>query len=91
MAVTPLLYGIIPEQRDTSAYFASWSSGTKVIRSIAPIVGAVLVRRFESTQFHLLDIPVGNLQIVFLLSACGMILPILVLRIVQESRTSITP
>lgn len=91
VAVTTLLYGIVSERRETSMYFASWSSAVNVIYSIAPILGAVLVRRFEPVHFPLLGVPVGNLQIVFFISACGMILPILLLRFVQESRVSITP
>lgn len=88
VAITPLLYSLLPKQGDKSVYFASWSSSVNLAYSVAPVIGAFLVRQFEPLHFELLGAPMGNLQMVFLISACGMILPNLLLRLVQEPQAS---
>lgn len=90
VSVNALLYGIVPRGRDRTAYFAGWSCSLLLANAIAPLVGSTLVKAFASVRFTLLGYPVGSLQIVFLVSAVGMIVPNILLRAVED-RKQTTP
>jgi MFS family permease len=86
VAVNPLLYSILPDRQSKTAYFASWSCASLSAFALAPLLGGALVRHFEPIGFELLGVPVGNLQLVFLVSAGTLLLPNLFLRTVQDAK-----
>lgn len=85
VATTPLLYKLMPETEEKTRYFASWSISISLLSSVGPLIGAALVRHFESVHLMLGGIPIGNLQIMFLLSTCCMLPASLLVGRVQET------
>ena len=84
VSVNALLFGLVPEGQSRTTYFASWSCTTFLAFAIGPLVSSTMVEAFEPIQFILLNYPVGNLQLVFLVSAAVMIVPNLLLRRVVD-------
>ncbi|MDA0746189.1 MAG: MFS transporter [bacterium] len=84
VSVNPLLYSLLPEGRARATYFATWSCTFQVALAGAPLLGGALAKIFSSIQFELLGFPVGNMQLIFLVSAGLLLLPTLFLRPVQD-------
>lgn len=84
VATTPLLYKLLPKSGEKVPYFASWSVSISLLSSVGPLIGAALVRRFDSVHLVLGGIPVESLQIVFFVSACCMLPASLLVRRVRE-------
>lgn len=89
VAVTPLLYGLVPTGIKRPYYLASWSSAVNLMGALGPLVGGVLARVLQGVTFHVEGFEIGNLQIVFLFSAAARVAPILVLGFVSD-RSSIS-
>ena len=88
LAINSLLYSLLPDKGDKSIFFAAWSSSVNMVYSVAPLLGAFLVRRLEGVSFEVLGFPIGNLQIVFLARAALTLLPVILLRWVVEERAA---
>ena len=52
-SVSPLLYGLVPEQEEKAAYFASWSFTSAIVAAIGPAIGALLIRRLEWVSINI--------------------------------------
>lgn len=87
-AVTPLLYGVLPARGDRTTYFASWSISINLAYAGAPLLGSFLVDGLAGVRFNWLGYPIGNLQIVFLVSGIVLVLPVFLLRRVTDPKTT---
>jgi len=87
-AVTPLLFGILPEKGDRTTYFASWSIAINLAYAGAPLLGSFLVDQLSETRFLWLGYPIGNLQLVFLISAAFLAIPVVLLQRVIDVRST---
>ncbi len=86
VAVTPLLYGLLPEGRQRTIYIASWSAGVNLMGALGPLTGALLVRLLRGLQPEFFGFALGHLQIIFAISAVTRVLPVLILRGVNDHR-----
>ena len=89
VAVSPLLYSLLPEEDEKTAYFASWSFSNSIVAAIGPAVGGLLVSRLRSVHLGIgASWEIGHLQMMFLISAALMIVPALLLKRVIEIKAS---
>lgn len=86
VSVTPLVYGLLPEGDERPLYLASWSATVNLMGGMGPLVGSFLVGALETTRFEILGFPVGNLQIIFAVSALVRLAPLLLLRYVSDDK-----
>jgi MFS family permease len=86
VSVNPLLYSTLPEGRSRTSYFATWSCSFQLAFAIAPVIGGVLAQMLAPVSFELMGFQVGNLQIIFLISAGCMVMPGFFLRKVSDSK-----
>lgn len=85
VAVTPLFYGMLPKERDRTAYFAAWTSMVFLFGGIAPLLGGIIATRLEGFEFQWLGFPIGNLQIVFMVTT-ALLLGLFPLVLLMEER-----
>ncbi|MBI4530556.1 MAG: MFS transporter, partial [Candidatus Latescibacteria bacterium] len=89
VSVTSLLYSLLPhEEEQKPIYLASWSTSVSLIAGLGPLVGGFLVRPLSEVHLEFFNTPIGNLQIVFFLSAVVLVVPNILLRSVVESRAT---
>lgn len=89
VAVTPLLYGLVPAGEQRPYYMASWSATVNLMGAMGPLVGAILARVLEDVSFRIESFTIGHLQIIFLISAAARVPAILLLGFVSD-RSSIS-
>jgi len=89
VAVTPLLYGLVPAGEQRPYYMASWSATVNLMGALGPLVGSVLVRLLHGVAFQVEGSNIGHLQIIFLLSVVAHVPAILLLGFVSD-RSSIS-
>jgi len=91
VAVTPLFYGMLPKEKDRAAYFAAWTSMVFLFGGIAPLLSGIVATRLEGFQFQWFGFPIGNLQIIFMMTTvCVLGLFPLLLLIEERRATSAT-
>jgi len=88
VAINNFLFGIVPKGEEKVGFFASWAATVSVVNFFAPLIGGHLVSCFKPLNFNIINFPVGNLQIVFLISALFLLIPVFLLQFVSEERTS---
>ncbi len=87
VAINNFLFGIMPKGEEKIGFFACWAASISLISFIAPLIGGFLVNYFKPIHFNIMTFPVGNLQIVFLISAVFLIIPVFLLKFVREEKT----
>jgi len=87
VSLSPLLYELLPEGNQKPFYLASWSASVNLMGALGPLLGSVLVHYLADVKFILLGVPIGNLQIIFALSALCRIIPMFLLRSVKDNRS----
>jgi MFS family permease len=88
VAISNFLYGIAPQEEEKTGFFAAWAASVGLASCAAPIIGGRLVEWFKPVQFNIGPFPVGNLQMVFLVSAMLLVVPVFLLRKVREEKAS---
>ena len=86
VGITPLLYSLLPSGERRTFYMASWSVSVSLLGALGPLTGSLLARLLQDIHFDLLGFPIGNLQIIFAISAIARILPILILHSVRDAK-----
>lgn len=86
IAVSNFLFALVPRGEEKTSYFAMWASSVSIAAFIAPNIGAMLVGYLEPTHFKLAGFPVGNLQMVFIISSLSLIGPAFLLKMVREEK-----
>lgn len=84
LAINNMLYGLLPEGEDKASYWAFYSSVTAIGSSIAPILGGFLARLISGVSFELFGVPIGNLQLIFLLDGILRFLPVILFARIGE-------
>ena len=87
LCITPLVYGLLPEDDRKPMYMGCWSAAANLIFAVSTLSSGLLMRLLEDMEVEIWGIPMGNLQVAFLLSAVLQVGPIFLLRFVQESRS----
>jgi MFS family permease len=86
IAVNALLYATVPDKGNRTAYFAGWSCAIFLAYAVAPLFGSALVEWLRPIHYSLWGYDIGNLQLVFLISGCLMVLPNIMLRTVKDNK-----
>ena len=86
VSINPLLYGLLPQGEQRTVYLASWSVAVNFLGALGPLTGSLLARYLQGIEFSLLGFSIGNLQIIFAISAAARILPIILLRGLRQSK-----
>lgn len=86
LSITPLLYGLLPTGPQRTFYLASWSVSVSLLGALGPLVGSVLARYLQEVHLVLLGYPVGNLQLIFAISALLGLVPLVLLRFVRDTK-----
>ena len=86
VAVNALLYATVPKKGNRTTFFAGWSCAIFLAYAVAPLFGSALVEWFDTFHYQLAGYDIGNLQLVFLISAGLMIIPNFLLRTVQDNK-----
>lgn len=87
VAITPLLYGLVPTGERRPYYLASWSASVNLLGALGPLVGSFLVRYLGDLQVEVAGYTLGSLQLIFILSASARLVPILLLQFVADKST----
>lgn len=88
IGVTPLLYGLLPQDTQSLKvyYLASWSTSINLIYALGPILGGILVASLKGVEYAWMGLTIGDIHILFLLSAIARLAPSFFLRSVEETR-----
>ena len=86
VSVNPLLYSTLPQGRSRTAYFATWSCSFQLAFALAPVIGGILAEVLAPVSFEMLSYPIGNLQIIFLISAGCFVIPGILLGRVEDTK-----
>ena len=86
VGVSPLVYSLLPQGEKRTLYLASWSVSVNLMGALGPLFGSMLAYRLQDIHLQALGIPIGNLQIIFAISALSRIVPMFLLRRVNESK-----
>ena len=86
VGINPLLYGLLPTGQQRTIYLATWSVSVNLMGALGPLLGGILVFQLKDLQFSVLGVPMGNLQVVFALSALIRLVPLLILRGVYDKK-----
>ncbi|MFT5086491.1 MAG: HEAT repeat protein/Na+/melibiose symporter-like transporter [Planctomycetota bacterium] len=88
VGASPLVYSLLPQGEKRTLYLASWSVSVSLMGALGPLIGGVLAHRLQDVHFQALGIPIGNLQIIFAISALASIVPMFLLRRVSDSKAT---
>ncbi len=86
VAVTPLLYGLLPQGSRRTVYLASWSVAVNMLGALGPLTAAALVRLLQDVRVELPGLSLGHLQLIFLVGVCCRTIPVIILRKVQDGK-----
>ena len=86
VGINPLLYGLLPAGEQRTIYLATWSVSVNLMGALGPLLGGILVFQLKDLQFSVLGVPMGNLQVVFALSALIRLVPLWILRGVDDKK-----
>lgn len=89
VAVTPLLYGLVPAGSQRPHYLATWSASVNLLGALGPAASAVLVRNLDGITVQMGGLTITHLQMIFLVSAACRIPALFLLSRVSD-RSSIT-
>ena len=86
VSIDPLRYGLLPKGEKRTVYLASWSAFVSLLGALGPLTGGVLSRYLRDVQVEVGGMSFAHLQIVFALSVCARLLPLLLLRLVKDAK-----
>ncbi|MBT6148028.1 MAG: MFS transporter [Gemmatimonadetes bacterium] len=75
VSTNTLLYAILPDGNGKASYFAGWFCSSQIVLGMGAVAGGLLAAQFKGAALQMLGFPVGNLQIVFLISSGVLLLP----------------
>ena len=88
VGINPLLFGLLPQGERRTMYLAAWSVTVNLMGAFGPLLGGLLVARMAGLRFSVFGVPMGDLQVIFALSALTRLAPLLILRTVRDARAS---
>ena len=69
-------------------YLATWSVTVNLMGALGPLLGGLLVAQLEGLRFSVFGVPMGDLQVIFALSALVRLVPLFILRTVKDARSA---
>ena len=69
-------------------YLATWSVTVNLMGALGPLLGGLLVAQLEGLRFSVFGVPMGDLQVIFALSALVRLAPLFILRTVKDARSA---
>ena len=87
MAAGSMFYDLIPTGSEQPVYFAFRATVMRLMMAVAPLLGGSLVALFHDFRVEIAGFPVENLQVVFVVSGLLIVVPIVLLRGVTETRS----
>ena len=90
VAITPLLYGLLPSGDQRPTYLGCWSAALSLSYSVSTFGAGLLAAGLAGLDRVVWGIPVGNLQVMFALSALLQVVPLFLLRGLED-RQGLTP
>ena len=88
VGINPLLYGLLPQGEKRTMYLATWSVTVNLMGALGPLLGGLLVAQLEGLRFSVFGVPMGDLQVIFALSALVRLAPLFILRTVKDARSA---
>ena len=88
VGINPLLYGLLPQGEKRTMYLATWSVTVNLMGALGPLLGGLLVAQLEGLRFSVFGVPMGDLQVIFALSALVRLVPLFILRTVKDARSA---
>ena len=88
VGINPLLYGLLPQGERRTMYLATWSVTVNLMGALGPLLGGLLVAQLEGLRFSVFGVPMGDLQVIFALSALVRLVPLFLLRTVKDARSA---
>ena len=88
VGINPLLYGLLPQGERRTMYLATWSVTVNLMGALGPLFGGLLVAQLEGLRFSVFGVPMGDLQIIFVLSTLTRLAPLFILRTVKDARSA---
>jgi MFS family permease len=86
VGVNTLLFGTLSEGRNKTTYFAAWSTAINMAYAVAPLIGSALVQQFGNVQYTWFDIPVGDLQLTFLVTSGMLVIPLVLVALIEDQK-----
>ncbi len=83
VALSSLLYKIVPSGIGNTSYFAAWTGLSAVAAGLGPFAGGAL-RTYLPAEMDLLGMQMSSLQVIFGISGCLYLLPLALAPLVQE-------
>jgi MFS family permease len=84
VAITPLLYGMLPAGERQPTFMGCWSAAVNLSYSASTLLAGVLAGWLAGARLELWGLPVGNLQLLFALSALVQLAPLLLIRTIED-------
>ncbi len=88
VGINPLLYGLLPSGQKRTMYLATWSVTVNLMGALGPLLGGLLVAQLAGLRFAVFGVPMGELQVIFALSALTRLVPLFILRTVKDARSA---
>jgi len=86
VAITPMLYELLPEDERRSFYLASWSATVNLIGALGPLATSYLALALHQVRWDFAGFTLGSLQLIFLISCVIRLLPLALLGTVRNSK-----
>ncbi|MEE3257581.1 MAG: MFS transporter, partial [Candidatus Latescibacterota bacterium] len=86
VGINPLLYDLLPQGQKRTIYLATWSVSVNLMGPLGPLLGGILVFQLKDLSFSALGVSMGNLQVVFALSALTRLVPLIILRTLDNAK-----
>ena len=86
VSITPMVYGLLPDGAKKTFYLASWSV-VSLVGALGPLVGSFLARLLRDVDVEILGFPLGNLQLIFVISVAARLAPIPALNFVRDAKS----
>jgi len=88
VAISTLLYKIVPSGKENSAYFADWTAFMAVGAAGGPFLGGLLRQFLPEAGVALMGLTFTPLQVVFALAGIAFVLPVLLSRTLVETEAA---
>jgi predicted MFS family arabinose efflux permease len=88
IAITPLLYNFLPEdnQHAKVSYLATWSTMNNFIYGFGPVIGGIVVASLKDFEWKIYGLVVYDIGILFFLSGVMRLLPLALIRKVEDTK-----
>ena len=87
VAITPMLYGLVPAGARRPYYLATWSASVNLLGALGPLTGSFLAWHWRDVVVVVGGFSLENLRLIFLVSSVTRLIPIFLLHFVRDRST----